>query len=174
MNATAYTDALLSLHGLSLPLSLGLCFCMCGSAKLVCLGWTNCLAHVCLPVCLISASALLLSLSLSLTLYAPLSALHSPHVAGSVSLRALSCSLNVLCCLCEQLFKLKANDVVVVVFSNSFFNFYFFFTFSFVFCFVCHIIKTNALFDHDAFSAFAFVLTSGCSCCFAVPPQAAH
>lgn len=125
MNATAYTDALLSLHGLSLPLSLGLCLCMCGSAKLVCLGWTNCLAHVCLLVCLISASALLLSLSLSL--YAPLSVLHSPHIAGSVSLRALSCSLNVLCCPCEQLFKLKANDVVVVVFFQFFFQFLFLF-----------------------------------------------
>lgn len=109
----------------SLSRSLLVCVCVCVGVRNWFVWVELTASHMC--VCLFVWSPHQLCFSLSLSLYAPLSVLHSPHIAGSVSLRALSCSLNVLCCPCEQLFKLKANDVVVVVFFQFFFQFLFLF-----------------------------------------------
>lgn len=124
---------------------------MCGSVKPVCLSLTAChMWQMCLFACCACSADLPLFTSPSMVWHGDL----------LVSL-AYVCALHALYCLCQQLFKLKAN-------KRRFFN-----SFSFrrslllllFFCFVCHIIKTNAIFDHDAFFAFVFISTSGCARC---------
>lgn len=115
----------------------------------------NCLPHVAnVFVCLLRlpcrSTPFFVSLSPSLSYFSVLRSL------------AYVYALHVLYSLCQQLFKLKAN-------RRRFFNSFSFRRFLLLllllfFYFVCHIIKTNARFDHDAFFAFVFIPTSGCAC----------